>query len=217
MEIIPIEALGYDRRPVPASMILHAGETDHLGIILPGYRHTVDMPDLHYAGLILQAAGADVLRVEYAYPKTDFMNRPEPERVEWLAADVRAACAAGWKRRPYRKTTLIGKSLGTLALGHLLEEPLFESAACVWSTPVLADAWLCAQIRKHHPRSLFIIGTADHFYDPALLSELVDATQGKALVLEGAHHGLEIEGDIPGTLAALNRIVGALREFISGF
>jgi hypothetical protein len=217
MEIIPIEALGYARSPVPASMIVHAGETDHLGVILPGYRHTVDMPDLHYAGLILQAAGADVLRVEYAYPKTDFMNRPEPERAEWLSADVRAACSAGLKRRPYRKTTLIGKSLGTLALGHLLEEPLFESAACVWSTPVLADAWLCAQIRKHHPRSLFIIGTADHFYDPALLGELVAATKGKSLVLEGVHHGLEIEGDIPGTLAVLNRIVGALQEFISGF
>ncbi len=90
-----------------------------------------------------------------------------------------------------------------------------QSAACVWSTPVLADAWLCAQIRKHHPRSLFIIGTADHFYDPALLAELVDATHGKALVLDGVHHGLEIEGDIPGTLAALNRIVDAMREFIT--
>ena len=215
MEMIPIEAFGYGHQPVPASMIVHSGTTDHLGVILPGYRHTVDKPDLHYAGLILQAAGADVLRVEYAYPKTDFMNRPEPERAERLSADVRAACAAGLKHRPYRKITLIGKSLGTLAMGHLLEDPAFAGAGCVWSTPILADAWLCAQIRKHHPRSLFIIGTADHFYNPALLGELVDATQGKALVLEGVHHGLEIESDIPGTLAALQRIVGAMQEFIT--
>ncbi len=215
MEIIPIEALGYGRRPVPASMIMHAGETDHLGIILPGYRHTVDMPDLHYAGLILQAAGADVLRVEYAYPKTDFMNRPEPERADWLSADVCAACAAGLKRRPYRKITLIGKSLGTLAIGPLLEDPAFSAAGCVWSTPILSDAWLCARIITLRPRSLFIIGTVDHFYNSALLSELVDATKGKALVLPGAHHGLEIEGDIPGTLATLQRIVGAMQEFIS--
>jgi hypothetical protein len=214
MEIISIEALGYNRQPVPASMIVHAGETEHLGIILPGYRHTVDMPDLHYAGLILQKTGADVLRVEYAYPKTDFRQRSQQEQADRLSADVRAACAAGMARRDYKKITLVGKSLGTVAMAHLLGDPRFAAAACVWSTPVLASDWMCAQIRRHRPRSLFIIGTADDFYNPALLAELVDATKGKALVLEHVHHGLEIEGDLPGTLAALNRIVDAMREFI---
>ncbi len=216
MEIIPIEALGYNRQPVPVSMIVHPGATDHLGIILPGYLHTIDMPDLHYAGRILQAAGADVLRVEYAYPKTDFRQRPQQEQADRLAADVHAACAAGLARRDYKKITLIGKSLGTLAIAHLLEEPRFAAASCVWSTPVLASDWLRVQIRKHRPRSLFIIGTADDFYDPALLGELVDATKGKALVLPDVHHGLEIKGDIPGTLAALQRIVDAVRDFITG-
>jgi hypothetical protein len=214
MEIVSIDSAGYDGKPIPASMIVRPQTTDHLGILLPGYRHTIDMPDLHFAGLILQHKGADVLRVEYAYPKTDFMSRPESERAEWLSADVRAACASGLKKRDYRKITLIGKSLGTLAMGHLLEDPVYSAAGCIWSTPILADTWLCAQIRKRRPRSLFIIGTADHFYDPALLGGLVDATGGKALVLEGAHHGLEIEGDIPGTLSALHRIVDAMQGFI---
>jgi hypothetical protein len=214
MEIVSIDSAGYDGKPVPTSMIVHPQTTDHLGIILPGFRHTIDMPDLHYAGLILQHKGADVLRVEYGYSKTDFMNRPEPERAERLSADARAACAAGLQKRAYRKISLIGKSLGTLAMGHLLEDPVYSAAACIWSTPILANAWLCAQIRERRPRSLFIIGTADQFYDPALLGDLVDATGGKALVLEGVHHGLEIEGDIPGTLTALHRIVDAMQEFI---
>ncbi len=214
MDIISLDATGYNRQPVPNSLCLQSTETDHLGVILPGYRHTADMPDLHYARLVLQAKGADVLRVEYAYPKTDFMKRSEKDQSDWLSEDVRAACEAGLRKRPYRKITLIGKSLGTLAMGHLLEDSRFSSAACVWSTPILANEWLCAQIRKYHPRSLFIIGTADHFYQPALLQELVGATKGKALVLEGVHHGLEIEGDIPGTLAGLNRIVDAMQEFI---
>ncbi len=102
MEIIPIEALGYGRSPVPASMIVHAGETDHLGIILPGYLHTVDMPDLHYAGLILQARDADVLRVEYAYPKTDFQNAAP-------AGAGRLAC----RRRARRLRGRIGNSAPT--------------------------------------------------------------------------------------------------------
>jgi len=214
MEIIPIEALGHEDKPVPASMIVHPAATDHLGIILPGFRHTIDMPDLHYAGLVLQKRGADVLRVEYAYSKTDFRQQSKQDQADRLSADVRAACAAGLVRCDYRKITLIGKSLGTLAIGHLLEDPRFAAAACIWSTPVLASDWMCAQIRKHRPRSLFIIGTADEFYNPALLGELVDATKGKALVLPGVHHGLEIEGDIHGTLAALRQIVDAVEEFI---
>jgi hypothetical protein len=215
MEIIPLSVTGYKNQPVPASMLVSSEASDHLGIILPGYRHTADMPDLHYSGRILLFGGADVLRVEYAYPKTDFMQRPPEEQAAWLSEDVRAACQAAMHRREYRKITLIGKSLGTLAMGHLLEDERFAQASCVWLTPILANGWLCAQIRKHHPRSLFIIGTADHFYQPALLQELVMATQGKALVLDGVHHGLEIEGDIPGTLATLRRIVDAVQEFIS--
>jgi predicted alpha/beta-fold hydrolase len=195
-------------------MFLQSGTTDHLGVILPGYRHTADMPDLHYLGRVLLARGADVLRVEYAYPKTDYMKRSEREQSDWLAEDVRAACAAGLQKRAYRKITLVGKSLGTLAMGHLLEDSKFSTAACIWSTPILASEWLCSQIRQYRPRSLFIIGTADHFYQPAVLQELVDATKGKALVLEGVHHGLEIEGDMPGTLAALRRIVEAVQAFV---
>jgi hypothetical protein len=214
MEIETLEVAGYRQRPVPNSLIIHPGQTDHLGVILPGYRHTVDMPDLHYAGQVLIAKGADVLRVEYAYPKTDFMKLSEEEQSNWLAADVRAACAAGLARREYRKITLIGKSLGTLAMGHLLEDPVYARAKCVWSTPILASAWLCSQIRKHHPPSLFIIGDADHFYRPAVLNQLVEATRGRALVLEKVHHGLEVEGDLTGTLAALRRITEALEVFI---
>jgi hypothetical protein len=214
MDIITLDVAGHHREPVPASMILQPEATDHLGILLPGYRHTIDMPDLHYAGLILQQKHADVLRIEYAYSKTDFMNRPGPERAEWLAADVQAACAAGLAKRNYKKLTLIGKSLGTLAIGQLLEDPRFATASCIWSTPILSDPWLCAQIRKHHPRSLFIIGTADQQFDPAVLEELVTSTQGEALILPGLHHGLEIEDDIPGTMEALRRIVDALHAFI---
>ena len=214
MDFVSHDVTGYDGRLLPASMILPSRESDHLGVLLPGYRHTVDMPDLHYAGRILLAKGADVLRIEYAYPKTDFMKRPQAVQADWLSTDARAACAAGLQRREYRKITLIGKSLGTLAMGHLLEDTRFAGVACVWSTPILANEWLCSQIKKHRPRSLFIIGTADHFYQPAVLQDLVDVTQGKSLVLEGVHHGLEIDGDIPGTLDALYRIVDALQEFI---
>jgi hypothetical protein len=215
MDIISLDITGYNRQPVPNSMYLQSKESDHLGIMLPGYRHTVDMPDLHYAGRILMAKGADLLRIEYAYPKTDFMQRSWQEQSDWINEDVRAACEAGLRKRPYKKITLVGKSLGTLAMGHLLDDPRFAPASCVWSTPILASEWLCGQIQKHRPRSLFIIGTADRYYKPAILEKLIGATKGKLLVLEGVDHGLEIPDDVEGSLSALHQIVDAVEEFFS--
>lgn len=214
MDQISMDVLGYNHRQVPNSMFRHGKPVNHLGIILPGYRHTADMPDLYYAGRILLAKGADVLRVDYAYDKTDFMEKTEQEQADWLNADVKAACEAALKKRSYGKITIIGKSLGSLAMGHLLNEKAMETFHCVWSTPLLTNDWLCSQIMKYHPRSLFIIGTEDKFYHPVILDELVRGTHGKAVVLNGVNHGLEIPNDILGTLDALAQIVKAVLEFI---
>jgi hypothetical protein len=173
------------------------------------------MPDLHYAGRILMERGADLLRVEYGYPQTDFLDQPESERDAWLSSDVFAACDAGLAYRPYEKITLVGKSLGTLAMGHLLTDSRFHEADCVWSTPLLTVEWLYSRIEQICPRSMFIIGTADPFYNPDLLDHLQTATRGQSCIVDGAHHGLEVAGDIPKSLAALHQIVEALQAFLT--
>ena len=216
MNLSSLDAVGYKNQQVPNTFITQSGPSRHLGIILPGYRHSVDMPDLHYAGRILLEQGANVLRVEYAYARTNFMEQPEAEQDQWLSSDVFAACNAALSERPYEKITLVGKSLGTIAMGHLLDDRRFQNAACVWSTPLLTLAWLCSRIEQIRPRSLFIIGTADKFYKPDILKQLQRATKGGSCIVEGANHGLEIPGDIPKSLSALNQIVKALQEFLGG-
>ena len=77
---------------------------------------------------------------------------------------------------------------------------------------------LSAESPKHRAAQTRFFETSDEnellSASAAVLQDLVDVTQGKSLVLEGVHHGLEIDGDIPGTLDALHRIVDALQEFI---
>ncbi len=97
---------------------------------------------------------------------------------------------------------------------HLLDDRRFQGAACVWETPLLTVEWLCSRIEQIRPHSLFIIGTADSFYKPDILKRLELATQGTSLVIEGADHSLEIPGDIPGSLTALNQMVEAVQEFL---
>jgi len=209
-----LDIVGYQNKPVPNTFIAQPNGAKHLGIILPGYRYPVEMPPLHYAGRILLEGGADLLRVEYAYYGTDFLKHPASEQDQWIASDVMAACEGGLSYRSYEKITLVGKSLGTLAMGHLLAGSRFQKAACIWLTPLLTVEWLPSRIEQTRPRSLFVIGTADKFYQPDLLERLELITGGRSLVLEGVNHALEIPGDISQSLSVLKQMVSAFQEFL---
>lgn len=207
---------GYRDLPVPNTFVRQPGETDHLALILPGYAYPCEMPALYYPAALLLSLGADVLHVRYAYNENpDFRALPEPEQDAWLFADVAAATAAALAQRPYQRVTLVGKSLGTLAMGHLLAtDSRLAGAYCVWLTPLLSDATLVAQMRQHCRRAFFVIGTADSEYDAATLAELRQATGGDALVVEGAHHGLEISDDLERSILVMRDLVAALRIFL---
>ena len=214
MEMKTLDILGYKNQKVPNTFVVQSNPNGHLGIILPGYRHSADMADLHYAGRILREQGADLLRVEYAYYQTDYLSQSEISQNQRISKDVFAVCNACLAFRPYTKITLVGKSLGTKAMGFLLADERFQEANCVWSTPPVTIEWLYSQIEKVRPSSLFIMGTADQYYKPEMLEHLVNITNGRAVIIEGVNHGLEIPESIPKSLTALEQIVQALQEFL---
>jgi predicted alpha/beta-hydrolase family hydrolase len=136
---LPIQ--GFRDEAVPNRFLRPEGATDHLAILLPGFGYTLDMPLFYYAENLLLERGWDVLRVEYAYnTRPEFQGLTKPERDRWLLEDTTAAWRAGLGRRAYERVVLIGKSLGTLAMGHLLtmaDPPL--NVGAVWLTPMLAE------------------------------------------------------------------------------
>ena len=214
MELKTLDVPGYKNQKVPNILVVQSNPTGHLGIILPGYRHSADMADLHYAGRILREQGADLLRVEYAYYQTDYLSQPENGQNQRISEDVFAVCNACLAFRPYTKITLVGKSLGTKAMGFLLADERFQKANCVWSTPPLTTEWLYSRIEQVHPPSLFIFGTADDYYKPKMLNHFVNVTNGHSVIIEGANHGLEIPESIPKSLMGLGQIVQGLQEFL---
>jgi len=214
MELTSLEIAGYKNQRVPNTFFRQEKETTHLGIVLPGYRYSADRAELYFASRILLEQGVDLFRVEYAYNQTSFMKVPESEQDDWISNDVFAACNICLSQRSYEKITLIGKSLGTIAMGHLLTDSRFQSATCVWSTPMLTVEWLPKQIEQVKPRSLFIVGTADNYYKPEILKKLVEATKGRVVGIDRATHALEIPGSISESLDVLNRIVKELQGFL---
>ncbi len=215
IESLPIA--GYRGEQVPNEFLRQAGRTEHLGALLPGMGYTCDMPLFYYAESLLMDAGADVLRVEYRYSRrADFRDLPEPERLNWLLADVSAAYQAGLGQRSYRNVTLIGKSLGTLALGHLLAQdfPICRSRA-VWLTPLLRENGLRDQIRRYAGPSLVAIGTADSHYDRILLDDMRAAPECEMVIVDDADHSLDIPDDTAASVRAVERVIHALRDFLA--
>ncbi|HMA33421.1 MAG TPA: alpha/beta family hydrolase [Chloroflexia bacterium] len=209
--------IGYRNLPVPHTFLQQARESRQLLIVLPGRGYTCDMPLLYYSTRFLLTRGMDVLQVEYGYHKRpDFGVLPATLQDQWLYADAVAACAAALAQRAYESVTLIGKSLGTQALAHLLiTDARLAQAQAVWLTPLLRNETARAQIARCRQRSLFVIGTADPHYDPQHLAEVQGATDGEVLVIPGANHSLEIEGKVWQSLEIMERVVRAIQKFVA--
>lgn len=211
-----LEMRGYRAEPVPNTFLRQAEEARHLGIVLPGWGYTADRPVLYYPGLLLLDRGADLLRVEYNYLRQPgYMAAEAAVRERWLVDDVTAALQAGLAQRTYDEVTLVGKSIGTLAMGHLLaSEPRLRGARAIWLTPLLRDERLLEQIRRWGGRSIFVAGTADPHYSPAHLEMAVAATEGRQVRIEGADHSLEIAGSALQTVEAMEKVMRALERFL---
>jgi hypothetical protein len=211
-----LDIIGYGDEPVPHTFFQQDEGALHIAIMLPGMGYTSQMPLLYYPGRIMLASGADVLSVEYEYNRReDFLALKGEGRTRWLITDVVNACQTVLGKRPYEEITLIGKSIGTLAMGHLLTtEAKFTKAGAIWLTPLLRNDRLRKRIQQGGQRSLFVIGTADPHYDQSHLDEVRQATKGDSLVIEGADHSLEIEGDLLQSIGAMEKVIRAIQSFL---
>jgi hypothetical protein len=213
---ITLNIAGYHGETVPHKFLQQEVAPGALAVILPGVGYHADLPLLYYPGKIALALGMDVLRLETAYSlRPSFSHALPAEKTVWLDADTDAAVDEALCFRAYHQVTFIGKSLGTRAMGHILERDRNIAATkWIWLTPILNDTRLVTRVQEQHPRSLFVIGTADHFYDQGVLQELVASSSGKSLVIQGADHSLEISGNIYQSIQALQQVMTAIEEFL---
>lgn len=199
---------GHRGHAIPARLIRASGKT--LAIVLPGLRYSNAMPALHYTQQLMQARGADLLAVDYDYPtNAEFMAAPEAEQLDWIGADGRAIFSAALAAGRYDDIVVIGKSLGTIAMGRAIPEmPGLETARLVWLTPSLIDTGLAVQMTRCRQPGFVAIGTADPNY-AALQAD------GKTLhVLDGLDHALDRPGDPAASAIALAGLLEALSDWL---
>ncbi|MBN2392313.1 MAG: hypothetical protein JXR84_16410 [Anaerolineae bacterium] len=206
---------GYEHKPVPNTFIRQRDETSHAAIVLPGLGYTAQMPLLFYVTNHLLSLGADVLQVNYDYMDT-FRGLDGATRERRLFADSDAAYHTLCEQRPYTHLTIVGKSLGTQAMTHLLAtQKLPARAEALWLTPVLTNAAVREQIASFAGPSLVVIGTADSYYDPALLAEIGETAMRTFAIIDGADHGMNVGDDVFRSLRALENALRAVADFFN--
>ena len=210
------DVIGHRNEVVPSTFFRQEHKTNHIAVLFPGFGYTVQMPLMYYTGRLLSESGADVFLVGYNYSQQpDFQAASGEEREIWLRTDTTAAYKMALAQRNYERVTLVGKSIGTRAIGHLLatEEPP-PSLRCIWLTPILRSELLRNQMKRTPHQALFVIGTSDPHYDPEILAEVQEATAGQVMVIDNADHSLEITGDIVQSIHVLEGLITEIQKFL---
>ncbi|UCE10175.1 MAG: hypothetical protein JSW61_14585 [Candidatus Thorarchaeota archaeon] len=213
-ESIAIE--GHGGRPIPNTFFKLSSPSDKLAMVFPGRGYTSQGPLLYYTiGLLLENR-VNVLSVDYRYSAIpEFVNLEWEDRMQWILEDVEAAYKAAKQHIDARLSVLVGKSLGTLGIGHLLSK--FDDtrrARIIWHTPLLRIEGLVRQIKENKPSSLIVIGTDDPHYDTAVLDSVIETTGASTIIIDDADHSMDIRVSVRDSIEAMSRIIEKIKNFL---
>ena len=209
-----ISISGYNGKSVPNVFLQQKESADTLAIMFPGLRYTCDMPLLYYPSRLFAQRGADVLQVNSDYTQPEYQSASQGEQADWLTADAQAALRAGKAQRNYKRLILMGKSIGTLALAHLVSKSIEKGTITIWLTPLLRQQPLVSAALLFKGPALYIAGTGDPIFASGPMQRIQDATGAETLIVEGADHSMEIPGDLLQSIQIMERILRGTANFL---
>ena len=170
--------------------------------LISGASYLYDHPYFYYSRMALLARGIDVICIHYV--TEELFSMSDAESNACMTRRVDAVVSEVLEKHTYENVQFIAKSLGTIPLATLLAKPNLQEARFVFLTPVLNE--VVEQIVTSTQAGLIVIGTADKFYDEALL-ETCRASQLKIDVIEGANHSLDQGFEVNASLAVLGHVI----------
>ncbi|MCP4305486.1 MAG: alpha/beta hydrolase [bacterium] len=177
-----------------------AGDSQRVGILLPGAGYLPAAPLLWFAREALLAQGWSVLQVWDRWDRSG-------EARQWVGDRFEAALEHVGN---LSDRLLITKSLTSFALPNAVELGL----PGIWLTPLLNQpevrTALAASAASAAP-TLAIGGSADPTWDPEFATGL---TNVEVLEIEGADHGLQLPGDPLASIDALGLVTKTIGAFV---
>lgn len=211
-----LDIKGYRGRPLKNTFFRQSVETQKTALVFPGLAYNTSMPLLHYSIQAILASGLNVLSLDYDYSNNpEFLEQTMQSRADWMTREVEATIRVVTKVKDQDITCLVGKSLGTLALGYLLETYVdLRDAKTIWLTPLIKNPELMEQMLSYMKDAVLVIGTKDSHYDSDIIDRLNATTLLSGIVVDGANHSLEIEGDVTKSLRVLMQVVTIIQQFL---
>lgn len=175
----------------------------HLAVVLPGANNDPWTAPLLLPSLALEEMGAKVERVSYGEPRAPGLGLEESMEFN---ARVSEQVAAIVDQHDPAKVTFVAKSLGTLSLAVMDKALLHCKVEAVWVTPLLGLDHVRGGVLDKEWPSLIVAGSADPYHVPVTHAEVCAALRAQDLVIEGADHGLVVQGDVLATVEGFRRI-----------
>jgi hypothetical protein len=185
-------------------------------IMLPGLGYTTQRPLLHYATSMCFDQNVDILHVNYQFNKNEhFLTCSKDEQVYWMYEDVKAVVEEILKGTTYQQCFLLSKSIGTIPMAiESTHKNFIRNPFGVWLTPLLKEENVYETLLKTEFASLCIIGNQDHHFIEERVTALNNNPQITTLIIPGADHSLEIQGDVSASIDAIKIIMESIQEFI---
>ncbi|MGB3307678.1 MAG: alpha/beta family hydrolase [Thermomicrobiales bacterium] len=213
-EMLELSIHGFEEMPVPNQFLRQQGRAHGLAILLPGLGYTCDMPFFYYTELQFLVGGFDVLRVDYDYRQPGGQAWGKPEHERRLIDDVTAAVRMGVSQNAYDSVTVVGKSLGTLAMAHLdVNGDMPSSWRSVWVTPLLKQDVVWTSIQHRTTPAAVVIGTEDPHYDAVRIANLESRDAMTVVVVEDGNHSLNAGRTAEDSAKAMATVIGQLEAF----
>ncbi|HWQ05426.1 MAG TPA: hypothetical protein VN452_08735 [Longilinea sp.] len=203
-------------RPL-SNLFFPADHSKHwLALVLPGLGYTADMPLLYYSKMLLVNRGVDVLQLMPATRSEEFQALDAESRINWLRSEMLAGLDAGLAQNSYAGIVLVGKSIGSISVAAVLSTAESRLPTCVaWLTPLFRERIVMEAALSCKGPSFLLCGGADSTFEPDKLELILKSNQrAVALVINGADHSLEIDGEEERTFQALQQGMQALGSFL---
>lgn len=203
---------GYKEIAVPFMLLSNEGHAKSLAIILPGAGYTAQAPLLHYSTEVFLNRSFDVLEINYQYNNEAYDEFTMEELSKAIQWDVKTVIDHVLENSTYENFSIVGKSLGTIAMVSEMEREIFKDAKWIWLTPLIQrnDVF---QAMKGSKNGLSFIGDQDNCYIEERHNALSQNQQLACRLVPGVGHSLEFEGDVSKSLDILKDVITEIEAF----
>lgn len=204
---------GYNGTSVQFQLIKQNKPTDSLVIMLPGRGYTVQGPLFHYSTGVFLNKGFDVLHVNYDYNTVQSESLTLEEEMKQITEDVNSVLDYILKVHPYEDYTLVGKSLGTIALSAIVDRMAFKEAKIIWLTPLLQLDYVSDKMLSSTQNGLCIIGDEDPCFILEKYENLKLKENMQTLLIPGTEHSLNYADRPIESIDVLKKVITVISKF----